>query len=172
MLLGGDLARDEDAEMADTLVNRVDDGMAGRHDLLVRAVAIGDPAERLLRQGDVVALRAEAEDRRADRREVGPPLVGQQDLGGGELVADEQLLDDEADLLDIEEDVATPPALETEVAGFFRVDLRPEIVLLGSERVGRFRLSKLATRWAPSNRPAPRSLASSASRLPPRSLPV
>ena len=58
-------------------------------------------------------------------------------LAGGEIVADEQLVDDELDFLGVEIDVAAPPALEAEVARRLGVDLGIEIVLLGPERVGR-----------------------------------
>jgi hypothetical protein len=39
MLLGRDLARDEDAEMPDRLVQRVDDGLAIRDDFLLVVIA-------------------------------------------------------------------------------------------------------------------------------------
>ena len=48
MLLGRHLARNEDAEMTDRLVQRVDDGLAVGDDLAVLAVEVGDPAQRLL----------------------------------------------------------------------------------------------------------------------------
>ena len=55
---------------------------------------------------------------------------------GSEIVADEQLIDDELDLLGIQIDVAAPPLLEAKIARGFCVDLGIEIVLLGPERVG------------------------------------
>ena len=57
------------------------------------------------------------------------------DLAGGEIVADEQLVDDELDFLGIEIDVAAPPALEAEIARRLGVDLGIEIVLLAPQRV-------------------------------------
>ena len=51
-------------------------------------------------------------------------------LPGREVVADEQLVDDELDFLGIHVDVAAPPALELKIAGGFRVDLLINIVLL------------------------------------------
>ena len=62
-------------------------------------VEIEDPAERLLRRRDVVALRAEHDDRRADVAQVDRGAVRGMNPAGGELVADEQLVDDELDLL-------------------------------------------------------------------------
>ena len=58
-------------------------------------------------------------------------------LAGGEIVADEQLVDDELDFLGVQIDVPAPPALEAEIARRLGVDLGIEIVLLAPERVGR-----------------------------------
>ena len=56
VLLLGDAAGDKDAEMPDRLVNGVDDGLSVSADLVDVAVEIENPAERLLRRRDVVAL--------------------------------------------------------------------------------------------------------------------
>ena len=56
VLLLGDAAGDEDSEMPDRFVNGVDDGLPVRPDLVDIAVEIENPAERLLRRRDVVAL--------------------------------------------------------------------------------------------------------------------
>ena len=45
------------------------------------------------------------------------------DFACGEIIADEQLVDDELNFLGIEIDVAAPPALEAEIARCFRIDL-------------------------------------------------
>ena len=58
-------------------------------------------------------------------------------FAGGEIVADEQFIDDELDFLGIEIDVAAPPALESEIARRLGIDLRIEVVLLGPQRVRR-----------------------------------
>src|SRR5262249_49342293 len=52
-----------------------------------------------------------------------------------EIVADEQLIDDELHLLGVEIDVTSPPALETQIARRLGVDLGIEIVLLGPKGV-------------------------------------
>ena len=137
VLLPGDAGGDEDAEVADLVVDGVDDGLAVGADVVDAVVEVEDPVERLLRRGDVVALRAEDHDRRADVAQVDRGAVGGADLAGGELVADEELVDDELHLLGVERDVAAPPLLEVEVALGLGVDLRLEVVLLGPERVGR-----------------------------------
>ena len=107
-----DAAGNENAEMADALVDRVDDRLAVGADLVDVLVEIENPAERLLRRRDVVALRAEHHDGRADIAQVDRGAVRRLDSAGGELVADEQLIDDELDLLGVQIDVAAPPALE------------------------------------------------------------
>ena len=75
VLLGRHLARHEDAEMADRLVQRVDDGLPVGDDLVLVRVEVGDPAQRLLRRRDVVAPRAEHDDRRADVAQVDADAV-------------------------------------------------------------------------------------------------
>ena len=57
-------------------------------------------------------------------------------MPGCELVADEQLVDDELDFLGVQVDVAAPPPLEPEIARRLGVDLGIEVVLLGPQRVG------------------------------------
>ena len=66
VLLLRDAAGDEDAQMPDLVVHAVDDGLAVGADVLDAAVEVEDPVQRLLRRRDVVALRAEADDRRLD----------------------------------------------------------------------------------------------------------
>ena len=52
MLFLGDAAGDENAEMADALVNRIDDGLTVGPDLIDVGIAIEDPVQRLLRRRD------------------------------------------------------------------------------------------------------------------------
>ena len=76
------------------LVQRVDDGLAVGDDLVLVVVEVEDPVQRLLRRRDVVAPRAEHDDRRADVAQVDADAVGGADLARGELVADEQIVGD------------------------------------------------------------------------------
>src|SRR5215831_11644363 len=62
MLLPGHAAGDEDAEMADALVDGIDDSLTLGEDILVLLIQVADPTQGLRRRGDVVTLRAEAED--------------------------------------------------------------------------------------------------------------
>ena len=70
------------------------------------------------------------------RRSMRTPSL-RDDLGRGQLVADEQIVDDPLHLLGVEQDMAAPPSLELEIARTLAVDLGVEVVLLGPERVGR-----------------------------------
>ena len=106
-------------------------------DVIVLLVEIADPAERLLRRGDVVTLGAEAHDRRADVAQVDAHPVARDDLGRGQTIADEELIDDPLDLLGIEVDVAAPPFLEFQEALRLGVDVGPHLVVLGPQRVRR-----------------------------------
>ena len=137
MFLGRHLARDEDAEMADRLVQGVDDGLAVGDDLVLVAVEVGDPAQRLLRRRDVVAPRAQHDDRRLDVAQVDADAVGGVDLACGELVADEEIVGDPLHLAGIEQDRAAPPGLEIEEARGLGVDLGIDVVDLAPIGVGR-----------------------------------
>ena len=57
---------DKDAEVTDLVVDRVHDGLTVGADVVDVLVEIENPVQRLLRRGDVVALRAEHHDGRAD----------------------------------------------------------------------------------------------------------
>ena len=70
VLLARDLGRDEDAEMADFLMDDVDDSLAARADLALVAIDFGDPVQRLRRRRDVVALAGEDDDRRLDLAQI------------------------------------------------------------------------------------------------------
>ena len=137
MLLLGDLGRDEDAEMADARVERVDDDLLMRADLVDVVVQVRDPVQRLGRGRDVVAPGRDHDDRRADVPEVDAPPVGGLNRARRQLVADEQLVRDEAHLVLGGEEIAAPPLLEAEVALFLGIDLGVQIVRLAPERVGR-----------------------------------
>ena len=66
MLFLGHRTGDENAEVADRLVNRVDDGLAVGSDVVDAVVEIEDPVQRLRRRRDIVRLRTKNDDRRAD----------------------------------------------------------------------------------------------------------
>ena len=136
VLLARHRAGHEDPQMADAFVHGIDDGLPVGADLLQAAIEIGDPAQRLLRRGDVVALGAEDDDRRADVAQVEHRAVAHGDLGRGEPVADEKVIDDRLHLARVHQHMAAPPALELQVARWLGVDIGVDVVLLGPDRVG------------------------------------
>src|SRR5689334_3799791 len=95
MLLLCNPAGNEDAKMAYGFMDGVDDRLAVRADFIDVLIEIENPSERLLGRRDVVALRAEHHDRRADITKVDRSAVRRGDLPCRELVADEQLVDDQ-----------------------------------------------------------------------------
>lgn len=121
--------------MARALMHRIDDGLAAGADIVVLGIQVDDPAQRLLRRGDVVALGAEADDRRANVAQVDPLAGTRDDLRRGESVADKQLIDDPLNLLGIEVDVATPPFLELKKALGTGIDRLPDVVVLAPVRI-------------------------------------
>ena len=123
MFLLGDAAGNEDAEMTDAFVNRVDDRLPVGPDLIDVGVEIENPVQRLLRRRDIVALGAEYQDRRSDIAQIDRLAVRHLDPAGGEIVADEEFIDDELDLLGIQIDMSTPPAFEFEVSLGLGIDL-------------------------------------------------
>ena len=94
MLLGRDLGAHEDREMSRGFVQAIENRLAVLADLIDTVVVVEDPVERLLGGRDVVALRAEAEDRRLDVAHVEPDPVPGHDLRRRELVADKEVIDD------------------------------------------------------------------------------
>ena len=113
----------EDAQVADALVHGVDDGLAMGQHFGVVLIKVWDPAQRLRRRRDVVALGAEHHDGRADVAQVDADAVGRDQPGRGQAVAHEQLVHDVLDLGAVQEHMAAPPFLEAQVALRLGVDL-------------------------------------------------
>jgi len=168
---------DKDAEVTNLVVDRVDYGLPVGPDVVDVVIEIKNPMERLLGRSDVVALRAEHHDGRADIAKIDRDAVRGHNPARCQIVADEQLIDDELDLLRVQIDVASLVALKTQIARRLGVDLGIDIILLSPQRVcGVLVLEILhepgAVELAPSNLPPPRSLVSAVSKLPPRRPPL
>ena len=99
-------------------------------------VEVENPVQRLLGRSDVVAPRAEADDRRLDVAQIDAHAVGRANLAGRELVADEQVVRDPLHLARVQQHRVAPPGLEFEKALGLRVDLRIDVVGLGPIGVG------------------------------------
>ncbi len=139
VLLLRHLAGHEDAEVPDVLVQKSDDHLSARLDLLGRAVDVGHPVERLLRWRDVVAHRREEHNRRPDVAQV-KGLSARALRARPQLVADEEIAGDPLDLFAVHEVEAAPPALELEEARWLGVDVRVQVVVLVPERVRRIQV--------------------------------
>ena len=110
--------------------------------VLIVFVEIDDPAEGLLRRGNVVAFGAEAENRGADVAKIDPHAVAGGDLGGCQTITDEQLIGDPLHLFGVQVDMATPPRFEFKKSLRLGIDVRPKIVILfpiGVRRIEVFR---------------------------------
>src|SRR5262245_150160 len=116
--------------MADILVHHIDDALAAGADFLFIVVYRADPVQCLLRWRNVVAMASEYDDRRLDLAQVDRSAPGQRRCALLEPVADEQILDDPADLSLIHEVEARPPAFEAGEALRFGigVDIQVEIL--------------------------------------------
>src|ERR1700747_1226126 len=123
MFLFGDAAGKEDAGMTNAFVNRVDNRLPVGPDFIDVGIEIDDPVQRLLRWRDIVALGAEYQDRRSDIAQIDCLTVRHLDPAGGEVVADEEFIDDELDLLGIQVDMSAPPTFEFEVPLGLSIDL-------------------------------------------------
>src|SRR6516162_3756470 len=137
MLLLCDAARNEDAQMSDCLMNGIDNRLAIGSNLVDALIKVEYPSKRLLGRRDVVALRAEYHYRGTDVAKINRSTVRGLNLSFGEMIADEQLIDDKPDLLGIQIDVPSPPLLKTKIAWGLGVDLGVKVILLGPECVRR-----------------------------------
>jgi hypothetical protein len=107
--------------MADRGVHHVDDALTTRLDLVHVPVQVHNPVQRLRRRRDVVAVGGEDDDRSRDAAQI-DALAAQKRMALRELVADEEVLDDPANLLLVHHEEAAPPTLEIEVALGLGVD--------------------------------------------------
>ena len=112
MFLRRNLGRDEAAEMADALVQCVDDGLPARRQRLVIVIEVEDPPQCLLGWGDIVAPGAEDYDGRLDVAKINADIVGEEDLAACEFVADEQFVGNELHFGRVQQNRAAPPLLE------------------------------------------------------------
>lgn len=94
MLPLGDLARYKKPQMPHMGVRQIDDPLTGPNQLIRVLVDKGDPAERLVRRRDVVAVGGEDHQRIADAAQVGETAVTDSEEPVLELIANEEVFDD------------------------------------------------------------------------------
>ena len=117
-------------------VHRIDDGLIVRADVIDTLVEVEDPVQGLRRRRYVIPLGAEDEDWRAYVAQIDAGAIASYDFCRCELVADEQLIDDELHLGGVEQHKTAPVLLELEVTRRLGVDLAIEIVLFRPESIG------------------------------------
>lgn len=115
VLTTGDLAGDENAQMADAGMLKIDDGASGIAQRQIAGIDVGYPIQCLLRWSDIVAIGAEHHHGCLDAFQVDAAAPAPETAS--QAVADEQVIDDHLDLLAVEQGWTTPPALEIEKAG-------------------------------------------------------
>nr|GEU28058.1 hypothetical protein [Tanacetum cinerariifolium] len=143
VLLVGHRGGNEDAQVTDTLVHRVNDGLAAGHQRFVVFVQVQHPAQRLLRWRDVVAPRAEHDDRRLDVAQVDAVAVAVEQRSFAQLVTDKQRVSDVLHFARIEQHRVAPPFFKFQEARRLGVDLGIDVVVLGPQRVGRVHFFKI-----------------------------
>src|SRR5262245_58297556 len=116
MFLASHTRGNKDAQMANALMDRVDNGLSIGSDLVNILIQIEDPVERLRGRRDVVALRAKHHDWGSDIAKVHSNAFACLDCALGKMIANEQLIDNEWYLVGVEVDVAAPPAFEAKIA--------------------------------------------------------
>src|SRR5215469_17105303 len=121
MLAFCNFAGNEDAEMADALVQKAHDDLPARLDLVSRAVRVEHPIECLLRRSDVVAHGGEENDWSLYIAQIEGWTPGGI-LAGPEPVANEEILHDPFNLFLVHEGIPAPPAFEVKEAVRLGID--------------------------------------------------
>lgn len=116
--------------MSDFLAYPTDDRSAGGADIVYISIEIENPAECLRRRTDVVFCRGEHDDRRGNTAKIKDRFTTRLELIPGQLVAGEEVIDQELQLVVVQLDKVAPPFLEPEIALRIGVDMRIDFVLL------------------------------------------
>ncbi len=116
--------------MSNLLAHAIHDRLPGGADIVDVPVKIEGPAECLRRRADVVFRRGEHDDRRGDGAKIKGRAIARLELIAGQLVANEQVIDQELQLITVQLDEIPPPPLELQVARFIGIDMCINVVLL------------------------------------------
>src|SRR6266702_5775722 len=117
----------KNSEVPDMGIDEIDDPLAGPLQVLRVLVDDGNPPHRLVRRGNVVALRGEDDNRIADTTQIGK--TPGTDAKGTLLqpIADEQVSNDGKDLFTAEKVEATPPAFEPKKTLALAINMREQV---------------------------------------------
>ena len=112
VLLRAHLGGDEEGEMPDLVVQGVHDRPAGGADVVDVPIQIENPAECLRRRTDVVFRGGEHNDRRGDVADIEGRAIMRLQFVAGQLVADEEVVHQELQLVAVQCDEVAPPLLK------------------------------------------------------------
>src|SRR5215471_18357416 len=118
-------------------VRQVDYALAGVLEIGGVPVDGGNPAQRLMRRRNVVAIGGEDHQWIANTAKIDRAVVAEPNFALLELVADEQVLQDGDHLVAAEPVIAAPPAFELEKSLALGVDAGEEIGILLPNGFGR-----------------------------------
>src|SRR6266700_4970519 len=127
MLQFGDRSRDKNSEVTDMRIEEIDNPLASPLQVLRVFVDNWNPAHRLMRRSNVVALRGKDDDRIADTTQIGKAPVADAKGALCQPIADEQVSNDGKDLFTAEEVETAPPAFEPEKALALAIDMGKQV---------------------------------------------
>src|SRR6266568_938506 len=114
MLQTRDACGHEEAEMSHMRIYEVDDALARPLQIVRVGVNGGNPAERLMRRRDVVAIGGENDERIMNAAQIDHAVRTDPQPSLFERVSDEQVVDDREHLFATEEIKSVPPPLKIE----------------------------------------------------------
>src|SRR6185312_14731233 len=122
--------------MADFGVDGIKDPLATLADLVNALIIVENPVQSLLWRRNVVAMRAETDDRCLDFPNIEVNAVAGDDLAGREFVADKEIVVHPLLLFATQQDKIAPPLLKLQIAVLLLFRVSPNGVLLRPKRVG------------------------------------
>ena len=135
VLTPSDIAGHKDAQVTDARVPQVNDGATGLLQGEIAGINVSDPVQCLLRGGDVVAIGTEHHHWHFDAFEIKSAALAPQ--APGQLIADEQVVDNHFDLFTVEQGRAAPPALEIQKPRRLAVHFTEQVIVLAPVSIGR-----------------------------------
>ena len=136
VLLLGHRSRDENPQMADAVMHRIDDALTAGLDFANAGIGVDDPVQGLGRRRNVVAVRREDDHRGAHIAQIDVQTTIQIDAATGQFVADEQVFDNPADFVFVHEIEAGPPAFEFQETFGPVIHVGKDFVILFPKGVG------------------------------------
>jgi hypothetical protein len=117
--------------MTDFRIDGIEDPLAALADLINALVIVKNPVESLLRRRNIVAMRAEADDRCLDFPNIELNTVAGDDLASREFVTNKESVVHPLLLFAAQEDKIAPPLFKLQIAVLLLFRVSPNVVLLG-----------------------------------------